>query len=71
MSTEIMEALESGAISPAAFWIRHTTAWLAIADITPLPEVEDFYRDLSDVAGTLAEAAVTFDHIPADVISLN
>jgi hypothetical protein len=67
MSIETMEALESGEISPAQFWIRHLSAWTLIADTTPLPEVEDTYRDLADVAGTLAEAAVRFDQIPAEI----
>lgn len=67
MSTEVMEALESGEISPAAFWMRHTVAWTLIADATPLPDVEDAYRDLADVAGLLAEAAIRHDEIPAEI----
>lgn len=67
MSIDVMEALENGEISPAQFWIRHLTAWTLIADATPLPEIEDTFRDLADVAGTLAEAAVRNDVIPAEI----
>lgn len=70
MSIEVMEALENGEISPAQFWMRHTVAWTLIADATPLPDVDDTYRDLADIAAVLAEAAIHNPVIPEN-ISLN
>lgn len=67
MSQETIEALEAGTLSPAEFWVRHTVAWTLIADVTPLPDVEDTYRDLADVAIILAEAAIRNDVIPQNV----
>lgn len=70
MSIDTIEALDTGVISPAQYWIRHMEAWTLIADVTPVPETEDFYRDLEDIAGTLAELLIRQGGIPVG-FSLN
>lgn len=66
MSTEIMEALEKGDISPITFWVRHVEAWTLIAGETPLTDVSDFYNELADTALDIADYLV-----PPMPISLN
>lgn len=55
MSKSTIHALMVGEITPAQFWIRHIESWTLIADVTPIQEVEDVYRDLADVAADLAD----------------
>jgi hypothetical protein len=55
MSTEIINALSCGDITPAQFWIRHIGAWTLIADATPLADTDEMYRELADAASDLGE----------------
>lgn len=70
MSTDTIAKLDSGELCPAQYWIRHVEAWLEIAEASPLPEVEDFYRDLAHDAAILAEFCAQQNEFPVRV-SLN
>lgn len=55
MSQEVIDALANGTIDPISYWVRHASAWSAIATTTPLDDVEDMYKELRQNAFDVAE----------------